>query len=128
MHSNLYLSSNKKSNSSIRNELCIISTDGHADTLLSKVNLTTRYQDRYIKRIFDEFSQKSPENTSVICDFIIAEQNEINIKESTKEWKIKNLILLSRFLNNKSFKDMTKEDILDYLRRQKKARVNRPFT
>ena len=29
------------------------------------------------------------ENSSILCDYIIAEQNEFNIKESTKEGKIK---------------------------------------
>ena len=59
-------------------------------------------------------------NAVIICDFITAESNEINIKESRKERKIKNLILLSRFLNDKSFKDMTKDDILDYLNSSRK--------
>jgi hypothetical protein len=31
--------------------------------------------------------QNNPLNAKTICDFIVAEQNEINIKESTKETK-----------------------------------------
>ena len=40
----------------------------------------------------------------------------MNIKESAKEGKMKVLVWLSNHLkNNKSFKQMTKQDILDYL-------------
>ena len=58
---------------------------------------------------------RNPENVKILCDYIIAEQNEINIKESTKQGKIKNISWLIRFLNNKAFQDVTKEDILLYL-------------
>ena len=48
-------------------------------------------------------------NVETICNYIIAEQNEINIKESTKETKIKRIIHLSKFFDNKkSFYDITK--------------------
>jgi len=47
---------------------------------------------------------KSEENASTICDYIIAEQNEINIKESTKEGKIKVLADMLKYLNHKKFK------------------------
>lgn len=83
--------------------------------LQNKIEYVTKYQDSYVKKMLKALSESGPENANIICDFITAEQNEINIKESTKEWKIKNLVLLSRFLDNKSFKQMTKEDILDYL-------------
>jgi hypothetical protein len=65
---------------------------------------------------------ENPINSEIICNYIIAEQNEINIKESTKETKIKRIIHLSKFFaNNKSFYDMTKEDILDYLNNLRKS-------
>ena len=58
----------------------------------------------------------NPINVEIICNYIIAEHNEFNIKESTKEDKIKRLFQLSRFFNhNKIFFEMTKEDILDFL-------------
>ena len=57
----------------------------------------------------------NPENANVICDYILAEQTEINIKESTKEGKIKVLIWLSNYLANKPFGQMTKQDILGFL-------------
>ena len=54
-------------------------------------------------------------NASTICDHILAEQTEQNIKPSTAESKVKLLIWLSRYLNHKPFKEMTKQDVLAYL-------------
>ena len=52
----------------------------------------------------------------MICDYLIAEQTEINIKNSTKEGRIKVLVWVSNFFGDKiSFKNMTKQDILRYL-------------
>lgn len=65
-------------------------------------------------------AQKSPSNVKVICDYIFAEQNEINIKESTKEGKIKCLVRLLRYLRYKPFENISKQDILDYLTSLKK--------
>lgn len=71
--------------------------------------------------MLNELLLQNPINVEIICNYIIAEQNEINIKESTKETKIKRIILLSKFFSNKkSFYDMTKENILDYLNNLKK--------
>lgn len=67
--------------------------------------------------------QNNPINAKVICDYIIAEQNEINIKDSTKETKIKKIPHLSKYFHHqKTFFDMTKEDnILDYLNNLRKT-------
>ena len=67
--------------------------------LEEKIHLITKYQKAYISNSLKIMAQKSPLNVKVICDYIIAEQNEFNIKESTKEGKIKCLIWLSS-LNN----------------------------
>jgi integrase len=88
--------------------------------LNNKITSITKYQRNYIKTTIDELAKKDPENTNILCDYIIAEQNEINIKESTKEWKIKNLISLLKFVNNKNFKEITKQDILDFLNNKRK--------
>jgi hypothetical protein len=45
----------------------------------------------------------------------MAEQNEINIKESTKEGKIKCLVRFSTYLNHKPFNTISKQDIIEYL-------------
>jgi len=71
-------------------------------------------------------TQKSPRNVKVICDYIIAEQNEINIKESTKEGKIKCLVRFSTYLNHKSFSTISKQGIIDYLTSLKKPESTDP--
>ena len=56
----------------------------------------------------------------IICDYIVAEQIEIKIHNSTKEIKIKVLTGLSNhFQDEKSFRNMTKHDILDFLNKLK---------
>jgi integrase len=60
-------------------------------------------------------AQKGACNVKVICEYIIAEQNEINIKESTKEGKIKCLVRFSTYLNHKPFHTISREDVLNYL-------------
>jgi hypothetical protein len=65
-------------------------------------------------------AQQSPLNVDVICEYIIAEQNEINIKESTKEGKIKCLVRFSTYLKHVAFDKVSKEDILNYLTSLKK--------
>ncbi|MDQ4101463.1 MAG: hypothetical protein M3115_04675 [Thermoproteota archaeon] len=42
----------------------------------------------------------SPSNTSTICEHILSEQTERNIKTSTAENKVKALLWLTRFLNS----------------------------
>ena len=68
----------------------------------------------------------SPSNTEIICKYIVAEQNEINIKESTKEGKIKVLIDLIKFLDFKDLPETTKEDIFSYLNRFRKSEDDDP--
>ena len=60
-------------------------------------------------------ADESRENAEIVCDYVISEQTEINIKESTKEGKIKCLFWLSSFLSHKWYRSMTKQDLLNYL-------------
>jgi hypothetical protein len=55
----------------------------------------------YFNKILKKLSKKNLDNTNIICDYIIAEQTEINIKDSTKEGKIKILIWLSNHFQDK---------------------------
>lgn len=57
----------------------------------------------------------NPGNGLTICRYISAEVTEMNIKQSTKEGKIKVLIWLSTFLQPIPFHKMTKQNILSYL-------------
>lgn len=68
----------------------------------------------------------SPENAEIICDYVLAEVTETNIKDSTKEWKIKVLLYLARSLGHKSFKEASKEDVLAYLSQLRKPEAQDP--
>ena len=84
--------------------------------LEKKINAITQYNSKpYYREALKRLAAVNPGNANVICDYIIAEQIDLNIKESTKEGKIKVLIWLSNYLVNKSFFQMTKQDIFDYL-------------
>lgn len=85
------------------------------DEVKEKILLISKNQKEYIKKILHSLLKNSKDNASIICDYIISEQNEINIKESTKEGKIKVLLDLLKFLNYKNLKSITKSDLLLYL-------------
>jgi hypothetical protein len=62
----------------------------------------------------------NPANAQILYDYLIAQQNELNIKESTKESIIKKIIWLSEFVGLKTFSEISKEDLLRYLNSIKK--------
>ncbi|MGI0031685.1 MAG: tyrosine-type recombinase/integrase [Nitrososphaeraceae archaeon] len=95
-------------------------------TLEQKIHQISKYQKPYIANSLKIMSQKSPSNVKVVCDYIFAEQNEINIKESTKEGKIKCLVRFSTYLSHKSFENISKQDVLDYLTSLKKPEATDP--
>lgn len=72
-------------------------------------------------------ARENIENANTICEYIIAEETEINIKNSTKEGRIKVLVWLSKYhYNKKYFKAMTKQDILEFLNNLRKPISNDP--
>ena len=82
--------------------------------LVTKIESITQYNSKpYFRQALKRLAAVNMENANVVCDYILAEQAEINIKESTKEGKIKVLIWLSNYLANKPFHQMTKQDILN---------------
>jgi integrase len=91
--------------------------------LIRKIeSITKSLRKKYFKNSLLNLLKRNIQNTRIICNYIIAEQTEINIKDSTKEGKIKILVWLSNhFQDQKSFKDMTKEDILEYLNNRRKS-------
>lgn len=93
--------------------------DGEHD-LQNKIRFITKYQKPYIVKSLKNMALSSPHNVKIICDYIIAEQNEINIKESTKEGKIKCLVRFSTFVKHVPFEKVTKKYILGYLTSLKK--------
>ena len=79
----------------------------HANELYQKINSITTYQRPYIRTILNKLIETSQDNANLICDYIINKQNTFNIKESTKEGKIKVLVWLSNhFQDKKKFIDM----------------------
>ncbi|MGD9533895.1 MAG: hypothetical protein AB7V56_09025 [Candidatus Nitrosocosmicus sp.] len=76
---------------------------------------------QYFNSILTKLAHENIENTNTICDYIVAEETEINIKNSTKEGRIKVLVWLSNYhQNKKSFKGLTKEDVLGFLNNSRK--------
>jgi len=59
-----------------------INKDSLDNQIIKKIDLITKGQKQYIKRILKDIFNSSIENAENVCDFIIAEKNEINIKES----------------------------------------------
>jgi hypothetical protein len=90
------------------------------DELKEKILSICKNQKQHIKKMLNDLLEKSEENALIICDYIIAEQNEINIKESTKEGKIKVIVDLLKFLNYNNLRSVSKEDILLYLNKYRK--------
>jgi len=78
-------------------------------------HITNSLSRQYFNTILKKLVNENKENAIIICDYIIVEQNEINIKDSTKEGKIKVLVWLSNFHKDKKFENMTKDDILEFL-------------
>lgn len=75
----------------------------------------------YFRKILIKLQQSHPENANIICKYIIAEQAEINIKNSTKVGKIRCLCgYLTSFDDKKRFQDLTKDDVLEYLKKLRK--------
>jgi hypothetical protein len=98
----------------------------HSTTTKNKINedelekkicyITQSFSQNYFKNLLKKLARKNSENTNTICEYIIAEQIEFNIKDSTKKGKIKALVYLSNHLQDaKLFKEMTKQNILNHL-------------
>ena len=105
-----------------------ITQEDEENNLVKKIeSITKSLRKQYFKNSLVTLSKKNIENARTICNYIIAEQTEINIKDSTKEGKIKILVWLSNhFQDQKSFKDMTKYDILDFLNTSRKSMLEDP--
>ncbi len=67
----------------------------HILDLEKKIDSITKSLSKpYFNKILKDLSKANPTNTKIIYDYIIAEQTELNIKDSTKEGKIKILVWL----------------------------------
>jgi hypothetical protein len=90
--------------------------EGNYESLARLIDSITRdFSRKGINSRLRALARKSIRNAATICDHILAEQTELNIKTSTAESKVKSLLWLSKHLNDKPFEEMTKQDILSYL-------------
>lgn len=104
----------------------IQSTDS-ISSIQRKIESITKHLKPHIIKILNAVLDNNPENARVICDYIISEQNEINIKESTIETKIKKIAQLSKYFDHqKTYYDMTKDDLLNYLNSLRKSSIEDP--
>jgi hypothetical protein len=70
--------------------------------LQKKIDYITQYNSKaYFRKALERVANVIPENATIICDYIIEEQTQMNLKESTKEGKMKVLIWLSNYFQNK---------------------------
>jgi hypothetical protein len=60
--------------------------------------ITQSFPQNFSKNQLRNLAQKNPVNANIICDYLIVEQTEFNIKDSTKKGKIKALVYLSNHL------------------------------
>ena len=112
----------KKNQEKINNVNNSLITTTNNDQIELKIDSITKSCKLFIKNLLNDLLNKNRQNANIICDYIIAEQVEFNIKDSTKIGKIKALVYLSRSCNDKkSFKDITKQDILDHLNNFRKS-------
>jgi integrase len=85
---------------------------GNLDLIIDRI---THGSKPYFNKALRRLASTSQENCLIVSEYISAEITEMNIKQSTKEGKIKVLIWLSSFLQQIPFHQMTKQDILSYL-------------
>ena len=79
----------------------VIEIEEEEEKLTRKIKYLTTYLKPYISKTLNELVQTNPINVKIICDYITAEQNELNITDSTKEAKIKRPVHLSKFFEHK---------------------------
>src|SRR6478672_9230545 len=77
----------------------------------------------YYKSIFKQILSANTNNANILYNFLLAEQNERNVKLSTKTTHIKIVYMFNKFLGFKDFHKISKQDILSYLKSLRKSEV-----
>jgi hypothetical protein len=85
-----------------------------------KIDLITAGLQPYLNRCLQDENQVSRANALTIYNYIIAMKTEINLSDNYRRTTIVLLIRLSRFLENKSFNLIRREDVLEFLDRLRK--------
>jgi hypothetical protein len=90
-----------------------------------KLATVTSGLQKYVYKQLTE--QASRENSTAIADYILAQKVEVNLANTYRANIITTLITLSKFLDNKPFQNMTREDILTYLDNLRKPESSDPL-
>ena len=121
-HTNTSILKLKPPQTTTNKELSLETELGPQNELERKIDFITHDLSKsYFRNALVKLVKESGDNANIICDYIIAEINEINIKPLTREGKIKILIWLSNFHSGRSFRDMSKNDVLSYLNSSRKS-------
>jgi integrase/recombinase XerD len=90
----------------------------------NKLYIVTAGLQKYIYKQLVE--QISKENCITIADYILMQKTEVNLADTYRANILTTLISLSKLLDNKPFKTMTRDDILYYLDTVRKPEVSDP--
>jgi hypothetical protein len=85
--------------------------------------ITGGLQKYFYKQLIEQISE---ENRITIADYILTQKTEVNLADSYRANILTTLISLSKLLDNKPFKNMTREDILCYLDTVRKSEAFDP--
>jgi site-specific recombinase XerD len=80
----------------------------------------------YFRNIFRQLALENPQNADTLCQFLITEHTERNIKLSTRIAHIKIICWFNRFLNYKNFQEITKDDVTSYLSSLRRSETDDP--
>jgi hypothetical protein len=92
-----------------------------------RIDLATEGLAEYVHRQLTDLCKPSLENALTIVNYVLTQKTEVNIADTYRLNIISTLIVLSKFLNHKPFRDMTEEDIVLYLDSLRKLEASDPL-
>lgn len=107
-----------------------INKDDNNDTLERKILIATEgfTTDKFCEATLKNRTKLSEHNALIVSEYIIAMKREINPRQTYVKYTIQFLAEFSRYIRiEKSFKDMTKVDVLHYLDRCRKPEDQDPL-
>jgi integrase len=101
-------------------------TVSSSSNLETSINSLTAGALPYFRDIFRQLALENPQNAGTLCQFLITEHTERNIKLSTRIAHIKVICWFSRFLKYKNFEEITKDDVTSYLSSLRRSETDDP--
>jgi hypothetical protein len=80
-----------------------------------KIDLITSGLQPFLNRFLKDENEVSKDNAIIIYNYIMAMKTEINLSDNYRRTTLVLLIRLSRFLQNKSFNLVSRDNILEFL-------------